>query len=99
MTVGLGVSLSEVRESMADVLSEDVSLDEIVRTTGTQGQGSARNARAIRPRLSCSSATGREMVLRDALAGWVERQFDVVIVDCPPTLGLLTIILLVATTA
>ena len=31
LTVGLGVSLSDVRESMADVLSEDrVALDEIV---------------------------------------------------------------------
>ena len=38
MTVGLGVSLSDVRYSMADVLSEDrISLDEIVRETGTPG--------------------------------------------------------------
>ena len=34
LTVGLGISLSDVRQSMADVLSDDrVSLDEVVRET------------------------------------------------------------------
>ena len=98
MTVGLGVSLSEVRESMADVLSEDrVSLDEIVRTTGTQGLWIApATLELASTEVELFTAIGREMVLRDALAGWAERQFDVVIVDCPPTLGLLTINSLVA---
>src|SRR3989337_317320 len=38
LTVGLGISLSDVRQSMADVLSDDrVSLDEVVRASGTPG--------------------------------------------------------------
>src|ERR671917_2961690 len=38
LTVGLGVSLSDVRQSMADVLSDErVALDEVVRTTETPG--------------------------------------------------------------
>jgi len=38
MTVGLGISLSDVHHSMADVLSDDrIALDEVVRTTEMPG--------------------------------------------------------------
>jgi chromosome partitioning protein len=98
LTVGLGISLSDVRVSMSDVLSEDrVPFDEIVRGTEMAGLSVApATLELASTEVELFTAIGREMVLRDALAGWAERQFDVIIIDCPPTLGLLTINSLVA---
>jgi chromosome partitioning protein len=98
LTVGLGISLSDVRVSMSDVLSEDrIAFDEIVRTSEMPGLAVApATLELASTEVELFTAIGREMVLRDALSGWAERQFDVIIIDCPPTLGLLTINSLVA---
>ncbi|HLE58521.1 MAG TPA: AAA family ATPase [Candidatus Limnocylindria bacterium] len=98
MTVGLGVSLSDVTQSMADVIGDDrLAIEEVVRPTQTAGLSVAPSTLELAStEVELFSAIGREMVLRDALSGWADRQFDVIIVDCPPTLGLLTINGLVA---
>ena len=98
MTGGLGVSLSDVTQSMADVIGDDrLAIEEVVRPTQTAGLSVAPSTLELAStEVELFSAIGREMVLRDALSGWADRQFDVIIVDCPPTLGLLTINGLVA---
>ena len=98
LTVGLGISLSEVHRSMGDVLSEDrVSLDETIIETQVPGLSVApATLELASTEIELFTAIGREMVLRDAIAGSADRQFDVVLIDCPPTLGLLTINSLVA---
>jgi chromosome partitioning protein len=98
LTVGLGISLGDVHRSMADVLNEDrVGLDEVIRETAVAGLSVApATLELASTEVELFTAIGREMVLGDAISGSADRQYDVILIDSPPTLGLLTINALVA---
>ena len=98
LTAGLGVDASAVGRSIASVLEgTDQAFASVVLPTETPGIDlapadldlSATESQII-------SAIGREQILRDLLRPWVDDRYDFVLVDCPPTLGLLTINALVA---
>ena len=80
LTVGLGISLSDVRVSVSDVLSEDrVGIEEIVKDTSTSGLSVApATLELASTEVELFTAIGREMVLRDALGPMSHR-------SCPTT--------------
>jgi chromosome partitioning protein len=80
----------ETEPTMADVLAGRATAEEAV-TDGVI----AANLSLAESELMLTAKMGREMTLRRALAG-VRDEYELLLIDCPPALGLLTINALVA---
>ena len=98
LTVGLGINLGTLERSMADVLADSrAAIQDVVVATQTSGVDVApATLELASTEVELFTAIGREQALREALAGWAQESYDDILVDCPPTLGLLTINGLVA---
>lgn len=96
-TMGSGVDKSQLQSSSCDVLLGEADLSAaLVRVDpgGYQLLPSNQDLTAAEVRLLTLMA-GREMKLRNALAP-VRESFDVILIDCPPALNMLTVNSLVA---
>jgi chromosome partitioning protein len=96
-TMGSGIDKSQLERSSVDVLLEEIDLTSALVTVepgGFQLLPANQDLTAAEVRL-LQTPEGRESRLRNALAP-VRESFDVILIDCPPALNMLTVNSLVA---
>ncbi len=86
----LGTSLRDGEQSVYDVLTGDLLFQNVRKEVGKNLWLVPAHLDLAAAEVELAGEVGREVILRDKLAQ-DDMQFDFLIVDCPPSLGVLTI--------
>ncbi len=91
----LGIPIWELERQMKDVLLRQLPLSEIIVSTEAGVDVAPSNILLAEEEIPISGVPGRELLLRKTLAP-VAENYDAVIIDCPPNVGVFTVNVLMA---
>lgn len=90
LTIANGIEPESIEKSMYDILVEGVDITEIIYEINNNLHLAVSNLDLSVGEISLVNSLARETTLKRALKN-IKDEFDYILIDCPPNLGLLTI--------
>lgn len=86
----LGIEPDAETKSVYDVLTDETPIADVIRRVSENLSLVPSHLDLAAAEMELAGVVGREFILRDKLAA-ISEKFDFLVVDCPPSLGVLTI--------